>query len=71
MSRKYEFEAVNNLYEYLVAHNSIYGRLPTNKELAYLFDKSPSTIGHQMATLVEQGKIERVTEVAYFKLKEN
>jgi hypothetical protein len=45
------------LYEYLVAHNSIYGKLPTQKEIAFELRKERSVISKQMLNLAKQGKL--------------
>ena len=49
--------ALDALYEYLVAYNSVHGRLPTQKEIAFDLGKDHSVVSKQMRTLAEQGKL--------------
>ena len=51
------------IYDYLIAYNSIYKKLPTNKELAYQFDVHLTVINKHIQSLIKQGKLERIVEV--------
>ncbi len=56
------------IYNYLMAYNSIYKKLPTNKELAYQFDRDLTVINKHIQSLIKQGKLERVVEVQWYKI---
>lgn len=49
--------ALDALYEYLVAYNSVHGKLPTQKDIAFELGKDHSVISKQMMQLAEQGKL--------------
>jgi len=49
--------ALDALYEYLVAYNSVHGKLPTQKEIAFDLGKDHSVVSKQMRILAEQGKL--------------
>jgi predicted transcriptional regulator len=56
------------IYDYLIAYQSIYKKLPTNKELAYQFNVDRSVINKHLLSLVEQGHLERIQDVQFYRL---
>jgi len=62
--------ALDALYEYLVAYNSVHGKLPTQKQIAFDLGKDHSVISKQMIQLAEQGKLVAEYHKVLYKLKE-
>ncbi len=56
------------IYDYLVAYNSIYKKLPTNKELAYQFNVDLTVINKHLHGLIKGGHLERIQDVQYYRL---
>lgn len=54
--------AENHLMDYLIAYNSVYGRLPTMKQLAYDFDVDRSVMSKYLRSLTLQGRLVRVDD---------
>ena len=56
------------IYDYLIAYNAIYKKLPASKELAYQFDVDISVINKHLNSLIKQGQLERIQDVQYYRL---
>ncbi len=56
------------IYDYLIAYNSIYKKLPTNKELAYQFNVDRTVMNKHLLSLVKQGHLERIADVQFYRL---
>jgi len=58
------------LFDYLIAYNSIYRRIPSIKQIAFDLKLERTVISKCMQSLARQGKVTRISDPVIYKMRD-